>query len=200
MHFESAFDVAINPELPGSGRWSGPTYSFRRDGDGTTAWGKAGFHSTWGRPLVVLVHPPDSSGWVGFFEAGGIGGIETAVIATPDAHIACIVNDGAAYVVDVERPETHRLLDVIPARAYRALLELQLLVLWDWTRAAAIGAEGLTWERATTSAWMISRSSEMTRSGSSVGARSCPRRSKNSTWIRPPEDQWTDHRFATSSS
>jgi hypothetical protein len=94
----------------------------------------------------VLVHPPDSSGWVGFFEAGGIGGIETAVIATPDAHIACIVNDGAAYVVDVERPETHRLLDVIPARAYRALLELQLLVLWDWTRAAAIGAEGLTWE------------------------------------------------------
>jgi hypothetical protein len=146
MSFGAAFDIEIDPEFPGTGRWSLPSFAFRRDGNGVTGVGVEGFRSTWGRPLVARVRPHDSSEWVGFFEAGGVGGVKTAVIGTPNPHIVCIVNDGAGYLVDIERPETHRVLDVMPVRGSRALPELQLLLLWDWTSAAAIGIEGLVWE------------------------------------------------------
>jgi hypothetical protein len=96
--------------------------------------------------LVARIRPVGSTGWVGYFEAGGTGGITIAAIPTPNPNIACIVNDGAGYVVDVQHPENHRIPHVIPIRGTKPLPELRLLLLWDWTNAAAIGSAGLAWE------------------------------------------------------
>ncbi len=55
-----------------------------------------------GAPLVIAVHAPEAD-WVGMFSAGGMTGFAGA-FACPERSALCVVVNGLAYLIDVDRP------------------------------------------------------------------------------------------------
>lgn len=140
FNFEPAYEVTVDPEFPGSGSWSIPVFAYDSEGKLVDE-----FRSAWGTPRVVEVRPRDSDPWVGFFPSGGVGGA-SGTFATPDPSRFCVCVNGAAYTVDVRRPESGAtvLRDIV--QQVTSTEEPQLLVLAGFTDLAAIDSAGPAWE------------------------------------------------------
>lgn len=82
--------------------------------------------------------------WVGQFVGGGLGGI-SRVLATPHPGCCCVIADGRAYLIDLEAmpPRAEVVMDCV--RSAETSSSPPLLVLADWTNAAAVGPEGVRW-------------------------------------------------------
>lgn len=128
--------MEVDPESPARG-WRCPTYTF--DQNGVPAPGL----DTVGSSLLVRV-TTSSADWVGRFIGGSYVGA-SRVLATPSPDVCCVVSEGRAYLVDTEvsPPRAEVVMDYV--HSVEGSSEAQLLVLADWTSAAAVGAGGVRW-------------------------------------------------------
>ena len=65
------------------------------------------------------------------------------VSSMPDPEICCVTTWGTGYLVNVRDPNLWRAIDTYPVLGANAIVDLQLLVLNDFTNLAAYGADGL---------------------------------------------------------
>ncbi len=118
-----------------------PTHCFGRNGRHVNDFD---FDERWGAPLVVRIVPKSASPWVGMFAAGGLGVIR-GLYASPSPHRCCIVNDGLAFLVDVNAPEqpatiaADAVVQAVPAPSAGVLL------LASDTDLVAVGTQGVVW-------------------------------------------------------
>jgi hypothetical protein len=162
LDFEASYDCEVDPEFPGTGTWSAPTFRFLMEG-----------HSR-GTPLILRVQPRDAGEWIGYFQTGGWNEV-TSIVATPNARTICVVNEGAGYVVDVIHPDSYEPIPILPVRGLIPLAELNLLTLWSFIDATAISETGISWT-SLASAWMTSRSIGIDSAGISCRGLRCLRR------------------------
>ena len=111
LEFAPAYSCEIDPELPGSGDWGYPAHHFYRDGSSSSE----PFRSRWGAPLIARFALPAGDPWIGMFEAGGLGGIDSA-FACPDPLAALVICDGQAYLIDVQEPDNTTTIRLTPIR------------------------------------------------------------------------------------
>ena len=135
---EPTYAVTVDPEFPADGQWPAPVHAFDREGRM-----QSDLVSRWGAPRIVQVQPAGSPEWVGFFPAGGLGGV-SGVHATPSACHLCVLVDGEAYVVRVDAPAEGAVVSqgvqqVVP------VAEPPLLLLVRHTDIVALGPEGVAW-------------------------------------------------------
>jgi hypothetical protein len=97
------------------------------------------------RSLIVRVEPEAAPEWVGYFEAGGLGGID-GVFACPNPVELCAVAQGQPYVIDIQDPSKCWRPEVSPVIQVEASPEAAVLVLADFTELSAIGGDGIRWE------------------------------------------------------
>ena len=100
MNFEASgfipnYEVEINPEFPGDGKWESPIYGFGRDGVLMEV-----FESRWGESHIAKVQPSVDPEWVGMFAAGGLGDF-SGVFATPDPDQLILVASCLANLFNV---------------------------------------------------------------------------------------------------
>lgn len=137
--FSPEFEVVVDPEFPGDGDWGAPTFAFGRDGELL-----AEPESRWGTPTVLEIDPSSSPRWVGTFAAGGLGRCRVTC-ATPSPTQLCVVVDGLAYLVRVDRPEVgagiahDQVEQVVPVSG------LPLLLLVRFIDIVAVGRQGVAW-------------------------------------------------------
>jgi hypothetical protein len=137
--FSPQFDVVVDPEFPGDGDWGAPTFAFGRDGELLTDP-----ESRWGTPAVLEVEPSSSPRWVGTFAAGGLGRYRVACATPSPAHL-CVVVDGLAYLVGVDRPEAGALIAHDQVGQVVPVSGLPLLLLVRFIDIVAIGQHGVAW-------------------------------------------------------
>jgi hypothetical protein len=136
--FRAAYAVEVDPEFPGDGHWDAPFFAFHRDGHVTRSAG-----SVPGVPLVIRVTVDAGSAWVGSFSAGDLPGV-AAVFACPSPRDVCVVVDGSAYLVNVERPGdgstilSDQALQVLPVEGMDLLLR-------SFIDVAGVGSSGTAW-------------------------------------------------------
>lgn len=147
LDFSPRWTVELDPSLPPSEGWGCPVHRFPVD-------------SRFGPPVAVEAAQRDSTSfivrfrteggleWVGYFAKRNTGPM--GVYACPNPRWALVIADEYAYLVDVEEPESfpvpsfnrmfYRGIDAIrvPGR--------ELLLVWSWLRAVAIGPDGVTWD------------------------------------------------------
>ena len=138
--FDPAYHCVVDPEFPPTGQWKLPVVAYSIEGTRVEH-----FRSRWGPPLIVKVEPDALSGWVGFFESGGFGGIDGA-FATPNPSALCVVAGGAPYVIDVQDPSACWVPRLLPVTAVVSSPEANILILADFIRLAGIGGTGTRWE------------------------------------------------------
>ena len=138
--FSPAYECVVDPEFPGSGQWNLPVVAYSREGARVDE-----FRSRWGAPMIVEVQPDAGSGWVGFFEAGGLGGVD-AVSATPDPFMLSVVAEGRCYVVNVHDPSTCWLPRLDPVIQVTPAPSAGTLLLAGFTNLVGIGSCGMRWE------------------------------------------------------
>jgi hypothetical protein len=135
--FALAYDVEVDED-------AAPTHCFGRNGRHVNDFD---FDERWGSPLVVRISPRSASPWVGMFAAGGLGVIR-GLYASPSPHVCCVVNDGLAFLVDVNAPDqpatiaADAVVQALPAPAAGVLL------LASDTDLVAVGAAGVVWTAA----------------------------------------------------
>jgi hypothetical protein len=118
-----------------------PTHCFGRNGRHVNDFD---FDERWGAPLVARIAPKSASPWVGMFAAGGLGVIR-GLYASPSPHRCCVVNDGLAFLVDVNAPEqpamvaADAVVQAVPAPS------ADVLLLASDTDLVAVGAAGVAW-------------------------------------------------------
>jgi hypothetical protein len=81
--FRPAYEIEVDPELPGDGDWHAHTFFFDRDNTVSQSSGD----SRWGAPLLIRA-TVEQERWVGTFTAG-IDGVR-GVFATP-THVVSVV-------------------------------------------------------------------------------------------------------------
>ena len=85
--------------------------------------------------------------WVGSFAPGHPGhNFINRVMSCPNPNEVCVIFSGSGYIVQVDNPSNWKSVRAIPVCDARAILDKQLLVLCDFTKLVAYGAEGLKWE------------------------------------------------------
>lgn len=85
--------------------------------------------------------------WFGSFEAGSISpNAANGFFRHPDPWKACVVSSGQGYVLDVRNPSDWSEIDLRPIMGVVEHAEAGVLILWDFTRFAAMGADGLRWK------------------------------------------------------
>lgn len=133
------FEFTVDPEFPGDGDWGYPVFNFGRSGEPLSEP-----DSRWGRPTVVDIEARRSPRWIGMFAAGGLGAYRF-VCATPSPELICVVVDGLAYLVDVNRPgdaarvALQMVTQVVPVQG------LPLMLLVRGLDIVAIGRGGVAW-------------------------------------------------------
>lgn len=137
--FEPPYEVDVDPEFPGDGRWRSPLYAFDREGRVESA-----LVSRWGAPRIVQVWPASSPEWVGMFPAGGLGGV-TGVFATPSPQRLCVVVDGHAYVVRVDAPGDGAVVAHDTVEQVVPVAAPPLLLLVRGIDIVALGRDGVAW-------------------------------------------------------
>ena len=82
--------------------------------------------------------------WVGFFAAGGLGGI-TGLFACPLPTESCVLNDGLAYVVTVDNPREGVSLVSNQVTQVVRVPTLPLMLLVSFCDMVALGSSGIAW-------------------------------------------------------
>ena len=138
--FSPAFSFELDPEFPGNGEWDCPVFNFGRDGTIRSV-----FESRWGTPLVVRVRPTTTQEWVGMFASGGLGGVR-ATTACPSPTELCLIADGLAYVVDVNRSDRGALVACDQVTQVVAMSDPPLLLFARFSNVVALGSQGVAWK------------------------------------------------------
>jgi hypothetical protein len=147
LDFSPGWEAEVDPSLPPGEGWGCPVHRFPEDVrlGPRVAVEAAQREST---SFVVRFRTKGGREWVGYFADRGTGSM--GVYACPNPRWALIIADEYAYLVDVEEPASlpdpsfnrmfHRGIDAtrVPGR--------DLLLVWSWLRAVAIGPNGLTWD------------------------------------------------------
>jgi hypothetical protein len=85
----------------------------------------------------------DSQSWLGNFQCGD--GAIDSITATPSPHHVCVVAAGRGYWVPVSSPGSFEVVPIYPVTQIAAIDDPALLVISDYTRVGAYGADGLRW-------------------------------------------------------
>ncbi len=112
-------------------------------------------------PLVYIPQPkgrPEHDGiwlrfttaagksWVGVFAFGYSSPTTfSRVVSSPDPDRACVIANGAGYLVTADDPRRWEQIQVLPVLDARVLPEHRILIVSDFTRLAAYGDKGLIW-------------------------------------------------------
>lgn len=137
--FHPAYDVAVDVEFPGDGRWPSPVYAFDRQGRL-----QPDLVSRWGAPCILEVRPVVSPHWIGMFPAGGLGGV-TGVYATPSPRHMCVLVEGTAFVVQVDAPNEGAVIAHDTVGQVAAVAEPPLLLLVRAIDIVALGPNSVSW-------------------------------------------------------
>lgn len=140
LGFEPAYELEIDPEFPGSGSWDRPVHGFDLDGQRVDE-----FVARWGAPRVLVVTPHHAAPWVGFWPHGGLGGL-SGEFPMPNPTELCVAVGGAAFIVDVEKPELGARVASVWAQQIVACRDPALLLLCTPVDITAFDADGLAWE------------------------------------------------------
>jgi hypothetical protein len=133
--FESRYEIDQDWESYG-GQGGGRKFFYP---GGLEAGGKDG--------LVVRVVPLDGEAWVGSFAPGSSQyGLAGQVMSCPDPREVCVISSGAGYIVRADDPSNWKSIRAIPVCDALAIPAKKLLVLSDFTKLFAYGADGLKWE------------------------------------------------------
>jgi hypothetical protein len=140
LGFASRYRCTVDPEFPGTGSWGRPTFEFpRKDAPGQP------FRSPWGAPLVIRVEPDQGEEWVGFFRAGGIGGL-TGAFGCPSPNQVCVSTAGQAYLVNVENPSDYQPLSLTPVLKIHRVAGADLVLITSFISMLALDPDGPLWE------------------------------------------------------
>ncbi len=139
LGFVSEYSVEPEPEFPGNGEWQCPVFGFDRDGGFMEP-----FESRFGSPVTVAYDATQPGRWVGFFAAGGLGGI-TGLFACPLPTESCVLNDGLAYVVRVDNPREGVSLVSNQVTQVVRVPTLPLVLLVSFCDMVALGSSGIAW-------------------------------------------------------
>ena len=113
-------------------------------------------------PLIYFPQPknrPEHDGlWLKFTSAGGRSWVGvfafgypappafSRAVSSPDPGRACVVAEGAGYIVTADDPQRWEKAGVHPVLDVRAVPERKLLIVSDFVRLAAYGNKGLMWQ------------------------------------------------------
>lgn len=131
-HFPSHYSINTDVELPPRG---GQTINFKYGNPAPVTSGIDG-------PLMQI-EPSTGSPWLACFANGYKGtGVVSAVLATPNPDVVCVVCDGAGYWVDTLR-RTKEDVRAFPIRQVEPMGGM--LVFAGFTKLAAYGPSGMAW-------------------------------------------------------
>ena len=139
LGFASQYQCTVDPEFPGTGSWSYPTYEFPPGHAPNAA-----FRSPWGAPLVIRVEPDEGTEWVGFFRAGGIGGL-TGAYGCPNLGQICVSTQGVAYLVNIDKPTACQALSLTPVLKIHRVADADLVLLTSFISMLALDRHGPLW-------------------------------------------------------
>lgn len=139
LGFVSDYSAEPEPEFPGDGEWQCPVFGFDRDGTLMEP-----FESRWGRPVTVAFDATRPGRWVGFFAAGGLGGV-TGLFACPLPTELCVLNDGLAYLVSVDHPRRGASLVSNQVTQVVRVPTLPIVLLVSFCDMVALGSSGIAW-------------------------------------------------------
>jgi hypothetical protein len=134
------FEVTVDPELPGTGDWTVPVFSFDRDGAA-----HRGLTNLIGPRQMIDVRPFEAPEWVGVFPSGDLVGTN-AVAITPDPECFTVVAGGRPYIVQAARPEQGAVVVREPVTSVVAASAAGLLLLVSFSEIVALGDSGVRWE------------------------------------------------------
>jgi hypothetical protein len=147
LGFSPDWDVDVDPPIPSDGHWGCPVHRFPSD-DGAAPQVAIDAARQPERSFVVRFRRADGTEWVGYFAQRGAG--RMCVYACPNPGWALVIADEYAYLVDVgepERPPEPSFNRMFYRRIAAARVPGRDLVLvWDWIRAVAIGSNGIVWD------------------------------------------------------
>jgi hypothetical protein len=103
------------------------------------------FHSTLGPPTVLLLQPTNDFGWLGTFEACGIGDI-TGVFAGPASYQLCVVAQGLSYCVDLRSPRRGASIVQEAVTQVERVIGRDLLLFVTFSDIVALGPTGVAWK------------------------------------------------------
>jgi hypothetical protein len=135
LTFPHTYEIEELPELPGSGILDIPLLYFPRlknrlEHDG----------------LWIKISPVGGKSWIGVFAFGYQSPPAfSRVLSFPDPDRACVISNGAAYMVKADEPEIWELIPVVPVLDVRSIPEPQLIVFADFNSLVAYGKSGRVW-------------------------------------------------------
>lgn len=94
--------------------------------------------------LILHVRPHETPAWFGRFVRGV--GTFNGLFSTPSPDIVCIILGGQGYLVDVNYPHVCEIICVNPINIVVPSVCHDVLVCFDYVRAAGYGAGGLLWQ------------------------------------------------------
>jgi hypothetical protein len=140
LGFIPTYRCTIDPEFPGTGSWGCPTFEFP-----PSEVPNQPFRSPWGTPLVIRVEPDEGTEWVGFFRAGGIGGL-TGAYGCPNPGQVCVSAKGDAYLVNIEKPTDYQVLPLTPVLKMHRVPDAELVLLTSFISILALDPHGPLWK------------------------------------------------------
>lgn len=100
-----------------------------------------------GDGVIVEVEPEQGLTWQGVFGFGeAVANRVTALSATPDPNVLCVVARGAGYLVEVEDPSRFEEIECRPILGLHAVANENVLLLHDFVHFVAYDDRGLAWK------------------------------------------------------
>lgn len=131
--FPADYKCEVLEEIPGSGTLDRHFFP-----EGQTMGGADG--------VLVRVSPATGEPWIGTFAFGRYGPKGASmVLSMPDPAKLCVVARGAGYIVSASDPQIWERIGVVPIIAVRAIPEVGIVVLANFTELLAYGLEGVRW-------------------------------------------------------
>ena len=135
LAFPHSYEIKEISELPGAGKFNLPVFYFPR---------------TKARPehdgIWLNVNSVSGRSWIGVFDFGDQSPPAISkVVSTPDPG-RCVISKGAAYCVNVDKPEVWETLDFMPVLDVRSIPAHEIIVFADFIRLVAYGRNGIIWK------------------------------------------------------
>jgi hypothetical protein len=123
---------------------------------------------------LLRVTPARGEAWIGAFD-GGMGDWSQLDYGPTRKHLLVVAN-GAAHIVDVENPAIYHAIELMPVTQVARVADRDVLLLADWWRIAAYGAEGHLWtsERIALDGLTIQEATKQVITGVSLGLPGLP--------------------------
>ncbi len=97
--------------------------------------------------VLVEVYPGGNEPWLGIYCSDDtLRSAVSAVYTCPDPDFILVISRGAAYYVNVFRPDSWLAPRVFPVKSVLALPEWNCIALWDETEATFLRADGVRWQ------------------------------------------------------